>query len=55
MIVKLILSIRLLNIKKEKNHSLLKVEEDTIINREVSEDKKNQFLKKKLKSPKRLL
>lgn len=48
-------SIKLLNTRKEKSHSLLKAEEDTTTSRKDSEVKRNQFSKRRLKLPRRLL
>ena len=53
--VRLIPSIKLLSIRKEKNHSLPKEEEDMIINKRDLEVRKNQSLKRKLKLPRKSL
>lgn len=55
MTVRLTPSIKLLNIRKERSLSLLKVEEDTIINKEDSVDRRNQYLRRKPKLLKKLL
>ena len=48
-------SIKLLNTRKEKNHSLLKAEEDTTTSRKDSEVRRNQFSKRKPKLPRKSL
>jgi hypothetical protein len=52
---RLTLSIKLPSIRKVKNHSLLREEEDMTINKRDSEVKKNLSLRKRLKLLKRLL
>ena len=55
MTARLIPSTKLPNTRKEKNHSLLKVEEDTTTSREDSVVRRNQFSKRRPKLPRRLL
>ncbi len=55
MTVKLTLNTKLLNTRKEKSLSSLKVEEDTTTNKEDSVDKRNQYLRRKPKLLKKSL
>jgi hypothetical protein len=43
------------NTRKERNHSLLKEEEDTTTNKKGSVDRRNQSLRRKPKLPKKSL